>query len=274
MVAPRFLIREILMNKDDKIVDLIISESKKLQDVLNNDLLNKFVELHNIPKDRSKFFAKQEIVAKRGYFLDVKKKYALRIINKEGVPVEEIEEKGLITRRSDYPSLTKERLKPIFNYLLKEDKIPFGLIVKHIAETELEMKSSIIKGLKCIARPVSFSKELSSYKKIPYQVKGMETWNALEYNYFVPGTKGYLFRISGIDPYIAPKRVQNNVNKVKEIRWLAIPYEEENLPNYYKVDIESMLNLAWRDRVNEFLRPVLPHINKKTRISEQSLTTF
>jgi len=162
----------------------------------------------------------------------------------------------------------------MFNYLVKEDKIPFGLISKYIVDTELEMKSSIMKGQKCIARPASFSKELDSYKKIPYQVKGMEVWNELEYRYFRPGTKGYLFRITGVDPYIAPKRVQNNIDKIKEFRWIAIPYEEEALPNYYRVDVESMLDVAWRDRVSEFLRPVLPHINKKARITEQSLTTF
>ena len=77
-----------------------------------------------------------------------------------------------------------------------------------------------------------------------------------------------------MDPYIAPKRVQQHINKIKEFRWIAIPYEEEALPEYYKVDIESMLNVAWRDRVSEFLRPVLPQINKKVRISNQSLTTF
>jgi len=262
------------VNKDEKIVDLIINESKKLQDILNNELLDKFIKLHNIPKDRSKFFAKQEIVAKRGYFLDVKKRYALRIVDKEGVPVDKIEEKGLVTRRSDYPSLTKERLKVIFNYLLKEDKIPFGLISKHISETDLEMKGVIMKGLKCISRPVSFSKELETYKKIPYQVKGMETWNTLEYKYFVPGTKGYLFRITGVDPYIAPKRIQNRINRIKEFRWIAIPYEEDILPNYYKIDVESMLGVAWRDRVNEFLRPVLPQINKREKIRKQSLATF
>jgi len=262
------------MTKEKKVIDLIINESKKLQDVLNNELLDKFIKLHNIPKERSKFFAKQEIVAKRGYFLDVKKKYALRIVNKEGVPVDEIVETGLVTRRSDYPSLTKEKLKIIFDYLLKEDKIPFGLISKYISDTELEMKRFIMKGQKCIARPASFSKELETYKKIPYQVKGMEAWNKLEYKYFTPGTKGYLFRITGVDPYIAPKRVQKNMNKIKEFRWLAIPYEEEELPSYYKVDIESMLNVSWRNRISEFLRPVLPHINKKARIKEQSLTTF
>lgn len=262
------------MKKDDDVIDLIIRESKKLQDVLNNELLDKFIKLHNIPKDKSQFFSKQEIVAKRGYFLDVKKRYALRIVNKEGVPVEEIEEKGLITRRSDYPSLTKEKLKHIFDLLLKEDKISFKSISEYIRNTEIEIKTHIMRGEKCIARPASFSKELSSYKKIPYQVDGMEAWNILEYKYFVPGTKGYLFRITGIDPYIAPKRVSDNINKLKEIRWMVIPYEEDCLPNYYKIDVDAMIAVSWTDRVNEFLRPVLPKINKKLNLEKQSLTFF
>lgn len=262
------------MNKDDNIVKLIIDESKKLQDVLNEKLLSKFIELHNIPKDRSEFYSKQEIVAKRGYFLDVKKKYALRVVNKEGVPVEKIEETGLVTRRSDYPSFTKEKLKTIFNYLLMEEKIPFGLISKYIKEIELEIKGLILSGQKCIARPASFSKELESYKKIPYQVEGMNVWNILEYKYFIPGTKGYLFRITGIDPYIAPKRVIDRMGKIKEFKWIAIPYEENSLPNYYKIDIDQMLSVAWTDRVKEFLKPVLPDINKKLKIEKQSLATF
>jgi hypothetical protein len=262
------------MNKDDNIVKLIIDESKKLQDVLNEKLLSKFIELHNIPKDRSEFYSKQEIVAKRGYFLDVKKKYALRVVNKEGVPVEKIEETGLVTRRSDYPSFTKEKLKTIFNYLLMEEKIPFGLISKYIKEIELEIKGLILSGQKCIARPASFSKELESYKKIPYQVEGMNVWNILEYKYFIPGTKGYLFRITGIDPYIAPKKVIDKMDKIKEFKWIAIPYEEESLPSYYKIDIDQMLSVAWTDRVKEFLKPVLPDINKKLKIEKQSLATF
>ena len=56
------------MTKEKKVIDLIINESKKLQDVLNNELLDKFIKLHNIPKERSKFFAKQEIVEfKKGF---------------------------------------------------------------------------------------------------------------------------------------------------------------------------------------------------------------
>ncbi|MCK5018747.1 MAG: hypothetical protein KAS32_16920, partial [Candidatus Peribacteraceae bacterium] len=61
--------------KDDAIIKLILDESKKLQDVLNFSFLTKFAEMHNINPDNNKFFAKQEVVAKRGYFMPVKKKY-------------------------------------------------------------------------------------------------------------------------------------------------------------------------------------------------------
>jgi hypothetical protein len=262
------------METDTKTIDLILKKSKEIQDVLNNVLLDKFIKLHNIPKEYSKFHAKQEIIGKRAHFLEVKKKYALWIANKEGVPVEEFEEKGLVTRRSDYPSFTKEKIKKIFDMLLKEDKISFKKISTYIEETSKEIQSLIINGDKTVARPVKFSKELATYIKIPYQVLGMQLWNRLEYKYFVPGSKGYCYRITGIDPYLAPSKIQKQLRKIEEYRWLVLPYEEEKLPNYYKIDVEEMLDFAWSSRIEELLRPILHKINKKSKIEKQSLVTF
>jgi len=260
--------------KDEQIIHLILSESEKLQKVLNETLLDKFIQLHNIPKDKNMFHAKQEIIAKRGYFLDVKKKYALRIVNAEGVPVEEIIERGLVTRRSDYPSLTKERMLTIFDLLLKKEKISFKNISRFVKETELEMRAFISKGEKCTSKPVSFSKEESSYKSIPFQVNGMKLWNLLEYRHFIPGTKGYLFRITGIDPYLAPRSIQTKLQQIDTFRWIVLPYDEERLPNYYQIDANWMLNFAWTDRVNELLKPILQNLNKTMREQVRSLTTF
>lgn len=262
------------MNKDDKTVNTILEESKKIQNILNDTLLDKFIKLHNIPKKYSQFYSKQEIIAKRAHFLDVKKHYALWIINAEGVPVEEFDEKGLVTRRSDYPSLTKERIKRIFDFLLKEDKVSFKKISKYIEETSLEIKGLIAKGEKSVARPVKFSKELSAYKSIPYQINGMLLWNNLEYKYFVPGTQGYCYRITGIDPYLAPSKIQSKLREIKEFKWLVLPYEEEKLPDYYKIDVDEMLDFAWTTRITELLKPILHNINRKKQIEKQSLVTF
>jgi len=50
--------------KESETIELILNESKKLQKVLNDDLLIKFAKLHNINQENSRFSLKQEIVAK------------------------------------------------------------------------------------------------------------------------------------------------------------------------------------------------------------------
>ena len=217
---------------------------------------------------------KQEIVAKRGYFLDVKKKYALWIVNSEGIPVSEYDIKGLVTRRSDYPRLTRERLVTIFDLLLKGDKISFKKILEFVKDTELEMKNCIINGDKSIAKPVSYSKDITQYKKLPEQIIGMELWNALEYKHFVVGTKGYRFKIKGIDEYVAPDKVKRNMRKINSMKWIVLPYEEERLPDYYVIDTEGMLDFAWTKRINELLKPILHRVSKRENFKHRKLTTF
>lgn len=257
-------------------IELILKESKKLQNVLNKDLLKKFADLHNINQSNSRFGLKQEIVAKRGLFLDTKKQYALWIVNSEGVPVEEFVERGLVTRRSDYPSYTKEKMRTILDLLLKKDKISFKKIAQYIKDVEHDIKGLIMNGDKSISASKTFKKELTGangYKKVPYHVLGMLLWNKLEYNYFVTGTKGYLFRINGIDPYLAPKKIREQIGRV-DLRWITIPYEEKRLPEYYQVDIGHMISLAWNDRVKELLKPIIHKVDKEERIKKLSVATF
>lgn len=261
------------MNEKESI-DIILEKSKVIQDVLNNELITQFAKLHNIPDNYNKFYMKQEIVAKRGYFLDVKKKYALWIVNKEGVPVNEYEIKGLVTRRSDYPRLTKERLVTIFDLLLKHDKISFKKISEYIKETEFEIRDRIANGDKSIAKPVSYSKDIAQYKKLPEQIIGMELWNTLEYKHFVVGTKGYRFKIKGVDTYTAPEKIKRKLNKIKDVKWIVLPYDEEKLPDYYVIDIDAMLEFAWTKRVDELLKPIISRVSKREKFKNKKLTTF
>lgn len=262
------------MTKEDYTIQLILDESKKIQDVLNNDLLNEFAKLHNIPSDYNRFYAKQEIIAKNAYFLGVKKKYALWIVNNEGVPCKELNLKGLVTRRSDYPSITRERISSVLDLLLKEDKVSFKGIKKFVKDTEQEIHDLILNGSKLVAKPVSFTKDPKSYKTIPIQIIAMQLWNKLEYNHFVVGSKGYRFKINGIDTFRAPDKIKKNVGLLKDVKWIVIPYEEEKLPDYYNIDVEGMLEYAWNKRVKELFDPIMYKVNKNARIEKLSIATF
>jgi len=253
---------------EQKIVSKILEESKRIQSTLNDVFLKEFGRMHGVDDNENFLELKQEVVAKRAYFLDVKKKYALWIVNREGVPVQEPDLKGLITRRSDYPSITKEGITELVNLLIKGEKVSFKKIRKYKDKKTIEIEDLIKMGDKRIARPVAFTKPLDEYKVIPSHVNGMLLWNNLVYEYFVPGTRGYQFKIKGIDPYKAPESVKNNLHyfNLKKNNNVVLPAEEEKLPDYFIINFEGSLKFAWEDRVNEFLDPVIHRVDNKRKI--------
>jgi DNA polymerase elongation subunit (family B) len=76
---------------------------------ISNEFIGKFaMKAFNIPNDREHFFElKQEVVIERGYFSG-KRRYAMYIVNKEGVPVEELDMKGLDLMKSNMPVTYKK----------------------------------------------------------------------------------------------------------------------------------------------------------------------
>jgi DNA polymerase elongation subunit (family B) len=243
----------------DKITELVLDKCKDTCEFLNNDLLNRFAKLHNINPEYSKYHLKQEVIAKKSLFFNAKKKYVLHLINKDGRPCDEYDSKGIVTRRSDYPNYTKESVKELLEMILKSEKINFEQLTEYINKVEENMYKMIISGDKRIAKPVSYNKKSEDYKngKKPYQVLGMDLWNTLEYEYFQPGTKGYLFNILGVDQQIAPQKVLQNLHKMNEKnKTIALPFEEDQLPNYYVIDVQSMMKFCWTNRVAEIMNPI------------------
>lgn len=235
----------------------VLEECAKLEDILNKKLLPEFVKLHNIDPKYCHLQLKQEVLAESSIFF-TKKKYGLYIINKEGKNVSEYDIKGMILRRSNFPTFSKEKIYTLLDMILKENPLDINKIKTYIKNTEKEFIDLCKDHSKLISGAVSFSKPLSEYKAIPYQVHGMTLWNELEYKYFVPGTKGYLFRIKGIDVMSAPESI---VEKVKRIgsnhNHIVIPYEEEKLPPYYILDSSAQIKFAWTDRVKEVVSALL-----------------
>ena len=245
---------------DKEINQLVLDTSRELEEILNDGLLKEYAKLHNIDDKYNKFSLKQEIVGKGAFFLDVKKHYAIYVTNEEGVDVDKLVIKGLVTQRSDYPSFAKQKIKELLKLLIIEKYKNRTEMKKQILDfcevSRLEILEKVITGQKEIARPVSFSKELTSYKRAPIQIQGMELWNFCEYDIFVPGTKGYLFKILGIDYDKAPDRIKGKQQEIsnKQLQYIVLPIESERLPDYYIINVEEMMRFAWIDRVQELLK--------------------
>lgn len=251
---------------NNNITDTVLSECLKLEDILNNNLLKEFVKIHNINPEYCHLQLKQEVLAESAIFF-TKKKYGLYIINKEGKPVSEYDIKGMILRRSNFPAYSKEKIYTLLDMILKESPLNINKIKQFIKDTEIEFLNLCKEHSKLITGAVSFSKPLSEYKTIPYQVHGMLLWNELEYRYFTPGTKGYLFRIKGVDT-LNLNISQSFLEKLNKVgsnhKHIVIPYEEEKLPDYYIIDTMAQMKFSWLDRVSEVVQALLPSMKITT----------
>jgi DNA polymerase elongation subunit (family B) len=93
----------------ENIVQEVLKVATEIQKLANQNLHSLVQELFNIdyPNEAHYFDLKQEVVLERGYFAG-KRRYAQFIVNKEGVPVEELDLKGLDLMKSNFPPLFKK----------------------------------------------------------------------------------------------------------------------------------------------------------------------
>lgn len=233
----------------------------EIQKFLNEDIVkNIVVGKHNVSNEKNKLELKNELVIQRGLFL-AKKRYAIYIISQEGNKTDSIKAMGLEIKRSDFSHTTKEYLKEVLELILKSEKLSVPKIMDFVKEKEEVFTKIISSGITIIGRPVSFGKKLKDYKTISQGVKAMINWNNLEYNVFDVGSRGYLFKLKGINLEKAPDNVRLNfdknfLQKGIKLEVIAVPEEVKHLPDYYIIDVKDMVNFAWRDRYNLLLEPL------------------
>ena len=108
----------------------------EIQSLANKHLDTLVVDLFNL-HDRPHYFElKQEVVIERGYFSG-KRRYAMYIVNKEGVTVEELDMKGLDLMKSNFPPLFREFGESILNQIM------FGKQKQDIDKQILDFKTKV-----------------------------------------------------------------------------------------------------------------------------------
>jgi uracil-DNA glycosylase family 4 len=233
---------------------------KKIEEFLNKDKIVQVVKRHNSDLEFNRLALKNELVISRGLFL-AKKRYAIRVVNQEGKLKDTINYMGLEIKRSDWPEKTKEFLKELCEIILKSEKISMSGILKFIGNKEKEFVRLINEGSKTIARPVSYGKKLEDYKTISQGVRAMEHYNKIEYDMLKQGAKAYMFYVKGIDTEKAPKDIVEKYEKFRQtggnLDVIAIPDEIEKLEDYYIRDLKTSLRVAFIDRYELLLKPLL-----------------
>jgi len=246
--------------KGDKSDKQIHKYCGKIQDYLNGEIMKEIVEAHNVTFDECHLVLKNELIISRGLFL-AKKRYAIRVTNNEGVECDDINYMGIEVKRSDFPSHSKVFLKELLDIILKKETVTYPNLMTFIGGKEKEFRNLIKEGSKTIGRPVSWGKELKKYKTIPQGVRAMIAFNEISYQAHFHGSRAYMFRVRGIDYQKAPKEVIDNyeknfIAKGKKLEVIAIPDEEDRLPEYYIPDIKGNLQFCFIDRYNLMLEPL------------------
>ena len=85
----------------EKRIEALLKITDKIQEKANTNLNNISSEFFNI-QSKHHFVLKQEVIAEKAYWSG-KRRYAMYIVNKEGVPIEELEMKGLDIMKSNFP---------------------------------------------------------------------------------------------------------------------------------------------------------------------------
>lgn len=246
--------------KGELTVKRIHGYCEKIQNFLNETKMMDVITRHNVNPEMNRLILKNELVISRGLFL-AKKRYAIRVINNEGKDVDKINYMGVEIKRSDYPSKSKEFLTELSELILKSEKVSLKKLMEFVKRKEMEFIKLIKAGDKSIARPVAFGKDIKDYKTVPQGVRAMMAWNEIMYDIHKPGAKGYLYRVQGIDQLTAPedvlKKYELYMQRGNKLDVIAVPDEEEKLPEYIIPDLKANLKFCFEDRYELMLKPLL-----------------
>jgi DNA polymerase elongation subunit (family B) len=145
---------ELATADQETIVQEVLKVATEIQSLANNHLNTLVQELFNIkfPDEPHYFELKQEVVLDRGYFAG-KRRYAMHIVNKEGVTVDELDVKGLDLMKSNFPPIFRKFGEHIIN------EIMFGREKTSIDKQILDFRTSIrTVDWKTILKPTGLKK--------------------------------------------------------------------------------------------------------------------
>ena len=120
----------------EKRIEALLKLTDKIQERANDDLTDTSKDLFNM-KSGHHFELKQEVIVEKAYWSG-KRRYAMYIVNKEGIPIEELEMKGLDIMKSNFPPYFRNFGKTLIENIL------FGKPKEQLDKDVMEFKDSIV----------------------------------------------------------------------------------------------------------------------------------
>lgn len=236
--------------EESELISKTLEIATEVQTLINKSYDIYAKKYHNV--DKHGFQIKQEMVGKTAIWTGVKKRYAIYLVNKEGMSVDEFEFKGIDMVRSDFPAASRKFLTEFVQNILK--KVPKETIMSSVSNFHsVHMASKIDE----IMFPTSV-KDLAKYSShygfgkfktgAPVHVK-----SALAYN--------MLIEIFGDSEY--PK-----IPNSEKIKWAYLVQNEFNL------DTIGIPSENIHPKIYQFIEKYIDRDKMFSRVSESKIQDF
>jgi DNA polymerase elongation subunit (family B) len=255
-------------DREEKI-NRLLTLTEELQTVANANLNNITRDLFNM-NGKHHFVLKQEVIAEKAYWSG-KRRYAMYIVNKEGVEIEELEMKGLDIMKSNFPpyfrNFGEELIKSILFSKPKEEIDKFVMEFKNSIQTVEWIKLLKPMGLKKMGEYIErkpMPGELFSKLKLkcPVNTKAAIIYNDylrhknlhVKYPEFTIGDKMYI-AILKPNPYQIEVMGYNGYNDPTEITELINKYIDRDglFDSVIRNKLEGVYNdIGWSLNLNPF----------------------
>lgn len=178
--------------------------------------------------------AAREIVGSRGVFLSAKKKYTIRVVDKEGKATDELKTMGSEMKKADTPKVVQDFLKGVMGLIL--DGQDYKTIEKYVNEQRkslvLKVENPIVLGvskqinnLNALYAEWQRTEKIGKGKtKLPGHVRAAVNYNEM-IQLYDEGAKFISSGDKGIIFYLKP-----NMHKLKSI---AFPADTEKFPPWF-----------------------------------------
>ena len=250
----------------EKRIEALLKITDKIQERANTNLNQISQQFFNI-QSKHHFVLKQEVIAEKAYWSG-KRRYAMYIVNKEGVPIEELEMKGLDIMKSNFPpyfrNFGEELIKSILFSKPKEEIDKDVMDFKNSMQTVEWIKLLKPTGLKKMGEYIErrpMAGELFSKLKLkcPVNTKSAIIYNDflrykklnVKYPEFTIGDKMYIaylkpnpyqIEVIGYNGYNDPPEITELINKYIDRDGLFDSVIRNKLETVYN-DIGWVLNL-------------------------------
>jgi hypothetical protein len=253
----------------EKRIETLLKITDKIQERANNNLNNITQDLFNM-HDKHHFMLKQEVIAEKAYWSG-KRRYAMYIVNKEGVPIEELEMKGLDIMKSNFPDLFRNFGENLIKNILfgksktdiDKDVMEFKKMVGEIEWIKLLKPTGLKKMGEYIERKPMPGELFTKLKlKCPVNTKAAIRYNDflkykklnVKYPEFTIGDKMYIANLKS-NPYQIDAIGYNGYNDPDDITELINKYIDRDglFDSVMRNKLETLYSdIGWELALNPF----------------------